>query len=178
VTPNERRALANAMTHQLRRGWLRHKASRTYSSNPRGWSYSSARGFPTSEHNRSTEQIEKLQYVRAFVEADTQLATRDMSFELIRTDYDAALSSLAAEYQAVWVEFLDESLALPFHRSGVRLRWQAERCPAGAQRVALRLTLACSIEFPDARDVADEYAAEEQVPDLAQIVEAVERGAL
>lgn len=178
MTPNERRALANAMTHELRRGWLRHKASRSYSTDPRGWSYSSARGFPTSEHTRSTEHIESLQYVRALVEADKTLATRDLMFELIRTDYDRALSSIAPEYQAVWVEFLDESQALPFHRSGVRLRWQAERCPAGAQRVALRLTLACHIEIPDSRDVADEYAAEEQVPDLAQILEAVERGAL
>lgn len=176
MTPNERRALANAMTHELRRGWLRHRSSTTYSSNARGWSYSSARGFATSEYTRSTERIESLQYVRALVERDAQLATRDLLFELIRTDYDAALSGLAAEYQAVWVEFLEESIALPFHRSGVRLRWQAERCPAGAQRVALRLTLACHIEFPDSRDVADEYAAEEPVPDLAQILEAVKLG--
>lgn len=163
MTPNERRALANAMTHELRRGWLRHRASRVGTSNPRGWTYSSARGFASSEHQRTTEKVADLEYVRAFVGSDTELGTRSLLFELIRSDYEPLLSRLPPGVQAEWVEFLELSYSMPFRKERDRLRWQAERCPAAAQRAALVLTLACRVEVPDPLDVDDEYAETDEI---------------
>lgn len=167
MTPNERRALANALTHHLRRGWLTHRSTSTYASNPAGWHYASSRGFPATEYNRSTERIESVQYVRGLIDRDPSLGTRDALFELLRPDYDAAIARLPPARQAEWEEFLC-GFAHPFYRDGDRLRWRADRCPIGAKHTVLVVTLACAVEYPDPRDVDAEYAADDEL-DLAEL---------
>lgn len=168
---SERRLLANALTHQLRRGWETYAEHRQIG-NPQlptsSGGYSSGGGFAKHIEQAAYETI-RYQFVRGFLSRDERLGTRDIAYHLLRADHDKTVSNLKADYQAEYLDFLEESRAAPFHARGVDLRRDTRRCSKRAAVTLLRLVLACSVEIIDPLDAADEFAEEEERVDLEEL---------
>ena len=163
MTPNARRAVANAICSELRRGWKRYTASRALTSNPRSRDYIARDGFTTG---MGYEVLAHYRYISAYVPADQTLATPDMAIHLTKDDHDAITQRLHPLDEVLTRNFVTNSRALPFRRSGARLRWNEQRCPEAAMRALLTLTTVTTVEELDPRDVADAYSEHEIRVDL------------